>query len=149
MNEFVKIFRHEPIKFSIGGIIFILAILSFGSITGVFSTLYSLFPQVLTFLVFHYLFIWLFGGFMGKLCYKGKINIAIALFLITVLSVFIGTFFGGLTSYFLSFSKMHMSTFSDFVFYPMIGVFFWGSVPIFLSYIFLTIRVYLMIKKLK
>jgi hypothetical protein len=139
MENLIRITRIETIRLALIGLIFALLMLLLMTGSEIFNFLMNLLPNILLGIFGLFLGSWLIAGWAGRLLYRKMLSPYLLGFLITILSLEFGTFCGSLFGYFEEGINSDNGI-ADYIFKPLLGILFWGSIPILILSVILGVR---------
>lgn len=139
MEAIIKFARVETIRLACIGLLCALLILLLMTGFEVFNFLLNLLPNILLGIFGLFIGSWIIAGWAGRLLFKRMLSPYLLGFLITILSLEFGTFCGSLFGYFEEGINTENGI-SDYIFTPLFGILFWGSIPIVILSVILGVR---------
>jgi hypothetical protein len=139
MENLIRITRIETIRLALIGLICALLMLILMTGSEIFNFLMNLLPNILLGIFGLFLGSWLIAGWAGRLLYKKMLSPYLLGFLITILSLEFGTLCGSLFGYFEEGINSDNGI-ADYIFKPLFGILFWGSIPIVILSVILGVR---------
>lgn len=139
MEDIIRFTRIETMRLAFIGLL--CALLMLLLITGfeVFNFLINLLPNIMLGIIGLFLGSWIIAGWAGRLLFKRMLSPYLLGFLITIFSLEFGTFCGSLVGYFEEGINTENGI-SDYIFTPLFGILFWGSIPVVILSVILGVR---------
>ena len=139
MEATIRITRIETMRLALIGLVCALLMLLLMTGFEVFNFLMNLLPNILLGIIGLFFGSWFIAGLAGRLLFKRMLSPYLLGFLITILSLEFATFCGSLVGYFQEGINSHNGI-ADYIFTPLIGILFWGSIPIVILSVILGVR---------